>query len=89
MQTRFLEEKGKNFKELNRESLSSLLTPIQTEMKGFKEVVEKSHKTESDERIQLKTELKHLQNLNRDITDQAKRLDHSTSGAEKNSGQLG
>ena len=84
-----LEEKGKNFKELNRESLSSLLNPIQTEMKGFKEVVEKSHKTESDERIQLKTELKHLQDLNRDITDQAKRLTTALQGQKKIQGNWG
>ena len=84
-----LEEKGKNFKELNKESLSSLLNPIQNEMKGFKEVVEKSHKTESEQRIQLKTELTNLQNLNRDITDQAKKLTTALQGQKKVQGNWG
>ena len=84
-----LEEKGKNFKELNKESLSSLLNPIQTEMKGFKEVVEKSHQTEAEQRIQLKTELKNLQDLNRDITDQAKQLTTALQGQRKVQGNWG
>ena len=84
-----LEEKGRNFKELNKESLSSLLNPIQTEMKGFKEVVEKSHKTEAEQRIQLKTELRNLQDLNRDITDQAKKLTTALQGQKKVQGNWG
>ena len=84
-----LEEKGKNFKELNKESLSSLLNPIQNEMKGFKEVVEKSHKTEAEQRIQLKTELKNLQDLNKDITDQAKKLTTALQGQKKVQGNWG
>ncbi|MDD7804780.1 MAG: DNA recombination protein RmuC [Endozoicomonas sp. (ex Botrylloides leachii)] len=84
-----LDEKGRHFKELNKESLLTLLNPIQNEMKGFKDVVEKNHKTESEQRIELKTELKNLQNLNRDITDQAKQLTNALQGQKKVQGNWG
>ena len=84
-----LEDKGKNFKEMNKESLTLLLNPIQSEMKDFKEIVEKSHKTESEQRILLKAELKHLQELNRDITDQAQKLTTALQGQKKIQGNWG
>ena len=68
-----LERKGKAFTELNQNSLSALLNPIHSEMKGFKEKVEHIHEQETAQRIQLKAELENLQKLNRDITDQAHR----------------
>ena len=66
-----LERKGRAFKELNHESITNLLNPIQTEIKGFKEKVEHIHTKDAEQRIELKTELKNLQKLNKDITDQA------------------
>lgn len=84
-----LERKGKAFTELNQNSLSALLNPIHSEMKGFKERVERIHEQESAQRIQLKAELENLQKLNRDITDQAHRLTTALQGQKKMQGNWG
>ena len=84
-----LERKGKAFSELNQNSLSALLNPIHSEMKGFKEKVEHIHEQETAQRIQLKTELENLQKLNRDITDQAHRLTNALQGQKKMQGNWG
>ncbi|SEF84311.1 DNA recombination protein RmuC [Marinobacterium lutimaris] len=83
------ERKGKAFTELNQTSLSALLNPIHSEMKGFKEKVERIHEQETAQRIQLKTELEHLQKLNRDITDQAHKLTTALQGQKKMQGNWG
>lgn len=84
-----LERKGKAFTELNQNSLSALLNPIHSEMKGFKERVERIHEQETAQRIQLKAELENLQKLNRDITDQAHRLTTALQGQKKMQGNWG
>lgn len=84
-----LERKGRAFSELSQKSLSGLLHPIQHEMKGFREKVESIHQQESEQRIQLRTELQHLQNLNRAITDQADKLTTALQGQKKTQGNWG
>lgn len=84
-----LERKGRAFSELSQKSLSGLLNPIQHEMKGFREKVESIHQQESEQRIQLRTELQHLQNLNRAITDQADKLTTALQGQKKTQGNWG
>lgn len=84
-----LERKGRAFQDMSRESLTNLLTPIQGEMKGFREKVEKIHERESEQRIQLRTELQHLQQLNRAITEQADRLATALQGQKKVQGNWG
>jgi DNA recombination protein RmuC len=46
-----LERKGKAFKELNQESITNLLNPLHTEMKGFKAKVEDIHAKDAEQRI--------------------------------------
>lgn len=84
-----LERKGRAFQEMSRESLSHLLLPIQGEMKGFREKVEKIHEQESEQRIQLRTELQNLQQLNHAITEQADRLANALQGQKKVQGNWG
>ena len=84
-----LENKGKAFREINRESIQTLLSPIQSEMKGFREKVEHIHTEEIRQRSELKTELKHLQQLNREITDQAEQLTSALQGQKKVQGNWG
>ena len=84
-----LEAKGKAFKELNQQSIQNLLTPVQVEMKGFREKVESLHTEETKQRSELKTELLHLQKLNREITDQAEQLTTALKGQKKVQGNWG
>ncbi|MBE0487825.1 MAG: DNA recombination protein RmuC [Halomonas sp.] len=84
-----LEQKGKAFSSLSERNLLGLLKPFQEEMKGFREKVETLHTQETAQRASLTTELKHLQQLNRDITDQAARLTEALKGQKKVQGNWG
>lgn len=84
-----LERKGQAFSALSQERISGLLQPIHSEMKGFREKVESIHQQESEQRVQLRTELRNLQELNRAITDQADRLTNALQGQKKIQGNWG
>ena len=84
-----LEQKGKAFSSLSERNLLGLLRPFQEEMKGFREKVEALHTQETAQRASLTTELKHLQQLNRDITDQAAQLTEALKGQKKVQGNWG
>ncbi|MGJ7456806.1 DNA recombination protein RmuC [Halomonas sp. RA08-2] len=84
-----LEQKGKAFSSLSERNLLGLLKPFQEEMKGFREKVETLHTQETAQRASLTTELKQLQQLNRDITDQAARLTEALKGQKKVQGNWG
>ncbi len=84
-----LENKGRAFREINKESIQTLLNPIQSEMKGFREKVEHIHSEEIKQRSELKAELLHLQKLNKDITDQAEQLTSALQGQKKVQGNWG
>tara|TARA_R110001583_G_scaffold85875_1_gene224969 strand:- start:11283 stop:13298 length:2016 start_codon:yes stop_codon:yes gene_type:complete len=84
-----LERKGKAFKELNHESITNLLNPLHTEMKGFKAKVEDIHAKDAEQRVELRTELKNLQTLNKEITDQADKLTTALQGQKKVQGNWG
>lgn len=83
------ERKGKTFKELNQESIYHLLKPVQTEMQGFRQKVESIHVEELKQRSELRAELINLQNLNRQITDQADKLTNALQGQKKMQGNWG
>lgn len=84
-----LERKGRTFSELSQRNISGLLQPIQAEMKGFREKVESIHRFDTEQRASLRTELKHLQALNREITDQAGKLTQALQGQKKIQGNWG
>ncbi len=84
-----LERKGKAFSEMSQQSLNHLLNPIQNEMKGFREKVENIHLRETEQRVQLRTELQNLQQLNQAITDQAEKLTTALQGQKKVQGNWG
>lgn len=84
-----LERKGKAFKEMNQESITTLLNPLQTEMNGFRTRIEAIHTKDAEQRVELRTELKHLQALNKEITDQADKLTTALRGQKKVQGNWG
>lgn len=86
---KILAENGQRFKQMNSDTIGSLLIPIQSEIKGFKERVEKIHEKDAEQRIQLRTELEQLQKLNQDITDKAEKLTTALQGQKKLQGNWG
>src|SRR5699024_964637 len=84
-----LEQKGKSFGELSEKNIHGLLTPIRVEMQGFREKIERLHHQDTQQHASLRTELQMLQQLNRDITDQASRLSDALQGQKKIQGNWG
>ncbi|PAU75619.1 DNA recombination protein RmuC [Halomonas salipaludis] len=84
-----LERKGRSFSELSQRNIHGLLQPLQAEMKGFRDKVEAIHRFDTEQRASLRTELQHLQALNREITDQASRLTEALQGQKKLQGNWG
>ncbi len=87
--TKILSEKGEIFSKQNREGLTNLLSPLQTQMKEFREKMERIHKEELQKGAQLKTELSHLKELNQQITQEAKDLTYALKGNKKMQGNWG
>ncbi|MFY8274876.1 DNA recombination protein RmuC [Pseudoalteromonas sp. SSDWG2] len=86
---KLFEDKSKQFKDLNQESIEQLLKPVQGELKGFRDKMEHIHSQELQQRAALKTELVHLQKLNQSITEQAERLSNALQGQKKTQGNWG
>lgn len=84
-----LEKKGKSFQEVSQQNIAALLSPMRTELNGFKERIEKMHQVDADQRVQLRTELQNLQKLNKEITDQAESLTKALQGQKKVQGNWG
>ncbi|WP_051234126.1 DNA recombination protein RmuC [Halomonas halocynthiae] len=84
-----LEQKGKTFGELSEKNINSLLKPFQHEMQGFREKIERLHHQDTQQHASLRTELQMLQQLNREITDQASRLSDALQGQKKVQGNWG
>jgi len=84
-----LEAKEKRFQAQSQQSLDALLKPMKSELKSFKDRVEKMHQVDSDQRVQLRTELQSLQSLNKEITHQAERLTLALQGQKKMQGNWG
>ncbi|MBK5519205.1 DNA recombination protein RmuC [Pseudomonas sp. TH10] len=58
-------------------------------MKGFRSRIEDIHTKDAEQRVELRTELKNLQSLNKDITDQAEKLTTALRGQKKVQGNWG
>lgn len=86
---KILEEKSVKFTEQNRSNLDIILNPLKEKIKDFEEKVEKAYKAESDERIVLKTEIKNLIDLNKQVSEEANNLAKALKGDNKMQGNWG
>ena len=86
---KILDDKSKKFTDQNKEQLDQILTPLKDRIKDFEAKVEKTYKAESDERITLKTEIKNLVELNKQISTEANNLARAMKGDNKIQGNWG
>jgi len=86
---KILDEKSMKFTEQNKTNMDIILNPLKDNIKRFEEQVQKSYKTESDERITLKTEIKNLIDLNKQISEEANNLTKALKGENKTQGNWG
>lgn len=83
------EEKTAKFTEQNKTNLDTILEPLKEKIKTFEEKVDQSYKEEFKERISLKTEIKHLIDLNKQLSDDANNLASALKGESKTQGDWG
>jgi DNA recombination protein RmuC len=86
---KILDEKSEKFTEQNRRNLDVILTPLKEKIKDFEEKVEKAYKTDSAERISLRTEIRILAEQNKQIGDEARSLALAMKGDKKKQGDWG
>ena len=86
---RIFEEKSQKFTEQNRNNLDVILNPFKEKLKEFEQKVDQTYKNESAERITLKTEIKNLIDLNKQISEEANNLATALKGDNKQQGNWG
>lgn len=86
---KILDEKSQKFTDQNKTNLDAILNPLKEKIKDFESKVEKAYKTESEERITLKTEIKYLIDLNKQVSEEANNLAKALKGENKTQGNWG
>ena len=84
-----LEEKSQRFTEANRTGLDQLLGPLKNRLHEFQGKVEQLYDTEGKERSALSSQVQHLMQLNRTLSDDAKNLTDALRGSNKSQGNWG
>ncbi|KZN35805.1 DNA recombination protein RmuC [Pseudoalteromonas luteoviolacea] len=87
--SKIFEEKSQQFAARSQEKIQHILTPVQGELKGFRDKMEAIHSEELKQRAALRTELLHLQANNQAMTDQASKLTTALQGQTKTQGNWG
>jgi len=86
---KILDEKSHKFTEQNKNNLDVILTPLKERIKEFELKVDKTYSEENKERISLKTEIKYLAELNKQISTEANNLATALKGDNKKQGNWG
>ena len=84
-----LEEKSNQFKQTNRESLELLLKPFRDNIEGFRKKVEEVYEKEAQLRFSLKEEIRHLNEMNLRMSQEANNLTAALKGNSKVQGDWG
>ncbi len=86
---RIFEQKSERFSQQTRTSLDSLLNPFRDQLQDFRKRVEDVYTSETRDRQALRSEIKSLQDLNRQITEEAASLTRALKGDKKIQGNWG
>lgn len=86
---KIMDEKSKKFTDHNKTNIELILNPLKDKIKDFESKIEKAYKTESDERITLKAEIKNLIDLNKQVSEDANNLAKALKGENKTQGNWG
>jgi DNA recombination protein RmuC len=86
---KLLKEKSKEFVDVNRNHLDTILNPLKENLKAFEEKVDKVYNMEAAERNTMKGVITQLMELNRQISDEAQNLTKALKGDNKKQGNWG
>jgi DNA recombination protein RmuC len=87
--TKILEKNSESFSKISQEKINTIVSPMQTQLKDFKEKVESVYLNEAKERSALSNELKTLKELNQKISTEAHNLTTALKGNNKTQGSWG
>ncbi len=83
------EEKSKKFTEQNKTNIHDLLNPLKEKIGEFQKKVEDSNKEGAERNASLVQQIKHLSDLNKQITKEAENLTKALKGDSKAQGNWG
>lgn len=83
------EDKTRKFTDTSRQTLTTVLGPLQEKIVQFEKRVEETYQKESNERFSLAKEIKNLQELNARISEEAVNLTNALKGDNKAQGSWG
>jgi DNA recombination protein RmuC len=86
---RIFDQKSERFSQQSQSSMDALLKPFRDQLSDFRQRVETVHTTETRDRQALRSEIKSLQELNRQITEEASNLTRALKGDKKIQGNWG
>ncbi len=86
---KLLDEKTTRFTEHNKSQMDTLLSPLKQQLTDFRTRIDTIYKTESDDRVSLKTQIEQLRQLNLRITDEAHALTQALKGQAQARGAWG
>jgi DNA recombination protein RmuC len=86
---RIFNDKSAQFKTLNQESLTQLLSPFKDQLEGFKKQVSDCYINESKERYNLQNEITKLAKLNQQMQQETTNLTNALKGDNKQQGNWG
>ncbi len=84
-----MEEKSRRFTEQNRTNIGQLLEPLKLKLTEFQGKVEEVYVQEGKERSALAAQVRHLMDLNRQLSDDAHNLTRALKGSSKTQGSWG
>lgn len=87
--TRLLQSHSREFSELSRKQVGDLLQPLQADLKGFKEQVEKAYGEEARQCFSLKEQIKNLVEASGRLGEDADNLARALRGDSKMQGNWG
>jgi len=86
---RIFDQKSQRFSEQTKHNLDTLLTPFRDQLGEFRKRVEDVYITDTRDRQALRSEIQSLQELNRQITEEAASLTRALKGDKKIQGNWG
>jgi len=86
---KIFDSKTDNFKELNKSSVELLLSPLKTQLEGFKQQVQDVYSNEAKERHSLQSEVARLQQVYQLMSSETANLTKALKGDNKQQGNWG
>ena len=86
---KIFDSKTDNFKELNKSSVELLLSPLKTQLEGFKQQIQDVYSNEAKERHSLQSEVARLQQVYQLMSSETANLTKALKGDNKQQGNWG